>query len=924
MKTLIKANKSRLGTQPYHFEIDESIREEIYFEVSNLSSTKVKSISADAEWYNAPFPEESHKRISFLTKQYTLNFDSEETLDICLWDKEYELPTDTQGCLVIPCDVNKVYIDDVFKLLDIALPKQMNVYIYYAPPDLWGMLSKNCFDTSIMEGTLNKKRNISGYIEHAGCRFKVKDLIGAFNSSLENAFECTGYNTSSKVLASKADKEDFRVMMREDPNKFLTYAIGDSRDLLPLWTLRVSQLNEIVRECLGIEMNWTVDSCPRSSGSLVSTVFNRFLAEWNPQVITAVNVLSTVTKDDFGIYQHFRRTLKNWDGESDFVWKDGVLDITKPDGIFCTSNDKQHSVEGLASASIRAFGALQHTGSFNAIVMGGRCNNEAPHQAIISDVFDIDLNSCYGTALREFNFPIGRPRVFGLAQDCKPVKLGEFLKVYRKDGLVDNLYQIIVKGKLKHQQDIVFSKVGITEASIKSDLSKAVDAVVDDEANELETLGWEREVDRAHIKGDFILLRQEIENGIITSDVLKVIEAAASNQELKEWMNLDVIAAAWYDKRDLLTPEQLFKKLKTNAGNIRIVDGNRVDERTFAWSYVSLEEFIGKFITYRKSIKKQVVEKNDTFDLKQNGVKLFINTTYGDFAAPYFAMGNTVLANNITAKARIGTWMLAKGLGLVQSITDGGAYSNNSVRYLNPEKFQGKKPSINTLADYRRLNEHRSITTGKLFEDFSEVYSSLVAGDKNTERLLDDRALEQVNAFWSHYGLELPFTIEHKYSNTCKKMTYLNASDYAFIEPVKADKGERIGDVPYNIKVRGAREYNHPKKLVLLWMAGLCDKPEVSFEYEQLVGFNQYKEELKRNRIDSYIPMAGETLIKTTVLRPNANFLPKFDLPDYKRRQKVNSQRLRRHTDLSYFGWMKEFGDTFEPDRWEYSVTKYG
>ena len=61
--------------------------------------------------------------------------------------------------------------------------------------------------------------------------------------------------------------------------------------------------------------------------------------------------------------------------------------------------------------------------------------------------------------------------------------------------------------------------------------------------------------------------------------------------------------------------------------------------------------------------------------------------------ARYFAVGNAVLGNNITARARAGVWMVAKALGLRQSITDGGIYTPDAVPH-----FRGKKPGLDTLS----------------------------------------------------------------------------------------------------------------------------------------------------------------------------------------------------------------------------------
>ena len=56
-----------------------------------------------------------------------------------------------------------------------------------------------------------------------------------------------------------------------------------------------------------------------------------------------------------------------------------------------------------------------------------------------------------------------------------------------------------------------------------------------------------------------------------------------------------------------------------------------------------------------------------------------INTLYGVFASKFFKIGNTVLADNITAKARTYVWVLSKCLNCNQTITDGSTYGLNLV-----------------------------------------------------------------------------------------------------------------------------------------------------------------------------------------------------------------------------------------------------
>jgi hypothetical protein len=68
----------------------------------------------------------------------------------------------------------------------------------------------------------------------------------------------------------------------------------------------------------------------------------------------------------------------------------------------------------------------------------------------------------------------------------------------------------------------------------------------------------------------------------------------------------------------------------------------------------------------------------------QEFLKLIINTIYGCIASVYFGtdgtgISNYIIGNNITARARVLTWCMAKGLHTLMSITDGGVGDVNKT-----------------------------------------------------------------------------------------------------------------------------------------------------------------------------------------------------------------------------------------------------
>jgi hypothetical protein len=86
---------------------------------------------------------------------------------------------------------------------------------------------------------------------------------------------------------------------------------------------------------------------------------------------------------------------------------------------FVKEYKKNYEFSAFSQASIDYFLGFftGTTALYNALVSGGRTVNERPKKFLASYCADIDLRSCYGSALREFHFPLGRPEVVAFTQN---------------------------------------------------------------------------------------------------------------------------------------------------------------------------------------------------------------------------------------------------------------------------------------------------------------------------------------------------------------------------------------------------------------------------------------------------------------------------------------------------------------------------
>ena len=823
-----------------------------------IDVSKYPKVLIDAEWYKE----------TFLTKQFTFTDNSlKPFLTAYLCNSDYPLPVkyptlDHQ--LIIIKGSESTTISDIFKL-----GSKLKVYMFYSPKDLTATFGAARIREAYKNKDINKKRNVNGKFTIDDTEVSIQDTLGLFNDSLEKAFESVGIDTSdSKALAKDRDKGRMDLWIKDDPDSFLAYAVGDTVLLAEAIKKRVDQLNLIINNTfpdyhLG---TYSIDTIKYSSGSLVNDVFVRWFAHKYPDMFRVL--LKQSASNDCKAWGDIKRMTVKIEGEND------------PLKLLKVSNGLRYSniVHGMSAGGIKGIGvtAQNTTGIYGTVVQGGRCLNEEPklnpYEGVINNVIDVDLSSCYGTALREFDFPVGLPTIYGKKKDDDIVSLGAFLKQNETD-MVDGLYCIYVKGLLNESpngfsQDLVHSKYELTTSKLLSKLFNIIDGKNVD-SNTFD--GWEREVETAHMGGNFLLTKKQIELGIITADVLKVLRKVATVAELKEWMSLTVESAVWYPNSLELSNEGWVKAVENNLGK----DTAKADYRNRSWTRIPLEGFIGGFIDYRRSVKKRVENKGDLNDLLQTSVKLFINTMYGCLAAPYFETGNTVLANNITAKARTGSWMLSKALLTVQIITDGGMFCGDRVAVL-----KNKTPSLTTLANRERFLSHdRKLKTAVLISDTERDYLTSLAYEDNsklepTERKdrqifigqehekADNKVLDHVNTFWARWGLSLPFKIECKWPNAGNKAVWFGSSDYAIDVSEYTDKSPII-------KSRGAKQKDHPKQLFLRHLLDSKNNvmPTSRYDYSEILGINDYLQ--NPDRFPDLLP--GDDQTATTFHRPFKN-----------------------------------------------------
>jgi DNA polymerase elongation subunit (family B) len=165
--------------------------------------------------------------------------------------------------------------------------------------------------------------------------------------------------------------------------------------------------------------------------------------------------------------------------------------------------------------------------------------------------------------------------------------------------------------------------------------------------------------------GDFTILENELINTIITSEILNVLRRICASRELKEIYDCKVIRAAYYPKSLEVSKEEYLDILeRQNLKRTYCSDNKKwhtiLDGRSRYWTKIPLSNVMVKLRELRRDAQNNVkndieVEKNDAV---QKLLKDIQNSIYGVIASKYFEINNVILANNITARARVWIWMI--------------------------------------------------------------------------------------------------------------------------------------------------------------------------------------------------------------------------------------------------------------------------
>lgn len=309
------------------------------------------------------------------------------------------------------------------------------------------------------------------------------------------------------------------------------------------------------------------------------------------------------------------------------------------------------------------------------MVDGGRAVRERFNALLEGVLVDIDILGCYGNGLKNQTYACGIPTITN-----QRTSLRQWLKKYGADLVPGLWYARISWNNAPFKQDLLISKT--------SEKFESWNWVV----NGGDSDGFECDDDgKKTYDAGMVLTTNSVHQAALNHDLLQVIQNYSSNAELN-WL---------YDNAIIESSAMYLKSHEVSEVTDRMIEGIQLsdDINTLAtgskqWVRVELSPLMDLLLTERKKHPKKT--PINTF------LKLIINTIYGVIASEFFSVpgacvSNVIVGNNITSRARVLAWCMAKGFHSIMSITDGGVYCVNQVL-----KFKST-----SLAAFEQLHQNK-------------------------------------------------------------------------------------------------------------------------------------------------------------------------------------------------------------------------
>ena len=331
----------------------------------------------------------------------------------------------------------------------------------------------------------------------------------------------------------------------------------------------------------------------------------------------------------------------------------------------------------------------------------------------------INLEEC----LKNLIYPIGLPTVYAKTANQKGFTLKKFLNRNQK-LFFPYLWKIVVSGEITFQQDLLLTgPLKETKTQMKRE-EFYQPSQIEGGKNLFELTDLSSLTRRSTF----------LQNAVITQDLLESLQKICSKNEMGEIYDLDVETSVFWKQEDCVESLQdWYQQAIIDRGSFSYQEKESVlsDSRTRKWYPVKLsEDFIEPLIREARNIKEE--GEKSGFPACKLDLSLLIDAIYRVFTSSQSICGNVVVADVITARARLATWQISKSL-----------FSTHA--YINPiscgvgfsVKTRTRKPALQKLAVPNSLMKHRNVEdsfTKNLEFDLEKEWQEIENQDKTEDR----------------------------------------------------------------------------------------------------------------------------------------------------------------------------------------------
>lgn len=328
-------------------------------------------------------------------------------------------------------------LDFIFPLILSESTKKVHwiidLYFFYAVRDLSILFGLDAMLPLYKgeRGNLRPRRGLSGFFQLEDSvstksyffkySVKIKDLVGIDVEGLLEIANSCGLQMPDKGFFDGM-KSNMDEALREYPEKFLLYGMGDALILKDILYSKLASYNSILSEVhkIGPSDLMTKDTIPLTLGSIVNVVWETYLN----CIIYKKNVFIRLAMAKFSLlsssHPDYRRNLVLHESLMRFNSLDqmsthythhpnelsDMYDLVDKPNVFM--------YEPFQFASIKRFVDFSKDTTISVLAFrnGGRTNNEDPFNYVCHEGADPDIAGAYGSALMDGTYPFGRPRIF--------------------------------------------------------------------------------------------------------------------------------------------------------------------------------------------------------------------------------------------------------------------------------------------------------------------------------------------------------------------------------------------------------------------------------------------------------------------------------------------------------------------------------